>query len=136
MMRRSALPTFVLAALLTALGPHRVLAQAASPSAATLQPPVTQVNADAFPAAPSRTAAPVDSAGPWAAALTFPAVQPATAPALAPSGGNLGAGKNLAMMGVGAAAVAIGLAVGGTGGDVIAISGGVLGLYGLYRFLQ
>jgi hypothetical protein len=39
-------------------------------------------------------------------------------------------------MGVGAAAVVIGLMIGGNGGTVVALTGGVLGLVGLYRFLR
>jgi hypothetical protein len=49
---------------------------------------------------------------------------------------NLGAGANVALMGVGAAAVVIGLLIGGDGGTLVAISGGVIGLYGLFRFLR
>jgi hypothetical protein len=39
-------------------------------------------------------------------------------------------------MGVGAAAIVIGLLVGGDGGAMISIGGGVLGLYGLFRYLR
>ena len=49
---------------------------------------------------------------------------------------NIGMGSNLALMGVGAAGVVIGLLVGGDGGAAIAIGGGVLGLVGLYRYLR
>lgn len=49
---------------------------------------------------------------------------------------NVGMGSNLALMGVGAAGVVIGLLVGGDGGAAIAIGGGVLGLIGLYRYLR
>lgn len=49
---------------------------------------------------------------------------------------NIGVGSNLALMGVGAAGVVIGLLVGGDGGAAIAIGGGVLGLVGLYRYLR
>lgn len=49
---------------------------------------------------------------------------------------NVGVGSNLALMGVGAAGVVIGLLVGGDGGAAIAIGGGVLGLVGLYRYLR
>jgi len=45
-------------------------------------------------------------------------------------------GSNLAMMGVGAAAVVIGLMVGGDGGTILALGGGVVGLVGLYRYLR
>jgi hypothetical protein len=46
------------------------------------------------------------------------------------------AGSDLAMMGVGGAAVVIGLLIGGDVGTVVAISGGVFGLIGLYRYLR
>jgi len=49
---------------------------------------------------------------------------------------HLGAGSNLAMMGVGAAGIVIGLLIGGDGGTIIALGGGVIGLVGLYRYLR
>jgi hypothetical protein len=49
---------------------------------------------------------------------------------------HVGAGSNVALMGVGAAAVVIGLLVGGDGGAMISIGGGVVGLYGLFRYLR
>lgn len=48
----------------------------------------------------------------------------------------VGLGSNLALMGVGAAAVVIGLMVGGNGGTILALGGAVVGLVGLYRYLQ
>ena len=50
--------------------------------------------------------------------------------------GGAGAGPNVALMGVGAAAVVVGLMIGGDGGTIVAITGGVIGLVGLYRFLK
>lgn len=52
------------------------------------------------------------------------------------SDSHLGAGPNVAMMGVGVAGVVIGSMVGGDGGAAIAIGGGVLGLIGLFRYLR
>jgi hypothetical protein len=49
---------------------------------------------------------------------------------------SLGVGPNVAMMGVGAAAVAVGLLIGGDSGTLIAVGGGVIGLIGFYRFLR
>ena len=43
---------------------------------------------------------------------------------------------NVVMMGVGAAAVGLGLIIGGGGGTIIAVTGGVMGLVGLYRYLR
>ena len=45
-------------------------------------------------------------------------------------------GSDLALMGVGGAAVVVGLLVGGDAGAAVAIGGGVVGLIGLYRYLQ
>ncbi len=61
----------------------------------------------------------------------------ATAPDLdAAQNRNVGMGPNLALMGVGAAGVVIGLLIGGDGGTALAIGGGVLGLVGFYRYLR
>jgi hypothetical protein len=51
-------------------------------------------------------------------------------------GPHMGAGSNLALMGVGAAALVVGLLIGGSGGYIIAVGGGVVGLVGLYRYLK
>jgi len=56
-----------------------------------------------------------------------------TAPA-ARSGAGLG--QNEAMMIVGGAAILVGAIVGGDAGDVFMIGGAVVGLYGLYKYLQ
>jgi hypothetical protein len=52
------------------------------------------------------------------------------------SDAQVGAGANVAMMGVGLAAIVVGSLVGGDGGTIIAIGGGVIGLFGLYRYLR
>ncbi len=60
-----------------------------------------------------------------------------SAPVLPPQGGrHMGAGSNVALMGAGAAAVIVGLMIGGNGGTLVAISGGVIGLVGLFRFIR
>lgn len=46
------------------------------------------------------------------------------------------AGHDVGMMGVGAAGIAVGLIIGGKGGSIIALSGGVIGLVGLFRYLR
>ena len=48
----------------------------------------------------------------------------------------LGAGRNVAMLVVGGAALIIGAIIGGTPGVLIAVGGAVIGLYGLYNFVQ
>lgn len=46
------------------------------------------------------------------------------------------AGSNVAMMGVGVAAIVVGSLIGGDSGTIIAVGGGVIGLIGLYRYLR
>ncbi len=48
----------------------------------------------------------------------------------------LGAGRNVAMMVVGGAALIVGAVIGGTAGVLIAVTGAAIGLYGLYNFVQ
>jgi hypothetical protein len=48
----------------------------------------------------------------------------------------MGAGKNVALMVVGGAALIIGAVIGGTAGVLIAVAGAAVGLYGLYNFVQ
>lgn len=62
--------------------------------------------------------------------------RPVAADSLYAADRSVGMGSNLALMGVGAAALVVGLMVGGDGGTIIALSGGVLGLVGLYRYLR
>ncbi|MBL0170189.1 MAG: hypothetical protein IPP90_05560 [Gemmatimonadaceae bacterium] len=45
-------------------------------------------------------------------------------------------GPNLALMGVGAAGVVVGLLIGGDGGHAVAVGGAVIGLVGLYRYMR
>ena len=45
-------------------------------------------------------------------------------------------GSNVAMMIVGGAVLIIGAVVGGTAGTLIMVGGGVIGILGLYRYLQ
>jgi len=49
---------------------------------------------------------------------------------------HLGAGANVALMGVGAAAVIVGLMIGGNGGTIVALAGGAVGLLGLFRYIR
>ena len=79
---------------------------------------------------------------------------PATGPRIAPAGfirpvpaslagpprpiegSRSGDNTNVAMMGVGAAVVGLGLIISGEGGTIVALTGGVIGLVGLYRYLR
>ena len=49
---------------------------------------------------------------------------------------HVGAGKNAALMVVGAAGIITGAIVGGGTGAAIAVGGAALGLYGLYNFVK
>ncbi len=49
---------------------------------------------------------------------------------------SMGNGTNVAMMFVGGAGIVVGALVGGDGGYLIAISGAVIGLVGLFRYLR
>jgi len=52
-----------------------------------------------------------------------------------PSAGQ-GVGKNKAMMGVGLAAIVVGIIAGGDIGTLFIVGGGVIGLVGLYHYMQ
>jgi len=71
------------------------------------------------------------------AGINLPVVEglPGAAPVQS-SGAHVGAGSNVAMMGVGAAGIVVGSMIGGPGGTMIAIGGGVIGLIGLFRYLR
>ncbi len=80
------------------------------------------------------------AAGPTVAASTAgirssTASATATAP-VAQQNRSLGAGQNVALMVVGGAALVIGAIIGGTAGVLLAVGGAVVGLYGLYNFVQ
>lgn len=49
---------------------------------------------------------------------------------------SMGNGSNVAMMLVGGAAIVVGSIVGGDSGQIIMISGAVIGLIGLFRYLR
>jgi hypothetical protein len=87
------------------------------------------------PVSPAAAAA-SQQVGPTAAALSVGVhtVIPATA-ATAPRG-SAGLGQSEAMMIVGGAAILVGAIVGGNAGDVFMVGGAVVGLYGLYKYLQ
>jgi hypothetical protein len=80
----------------------------------------------------------VPLAGPRVGSAILVAAREATpaAPSLPPGDGGARVGRNLALVGVGAAAVVAGLLVGGDGGHAVAIGGTVVGLVGLYRYLR
>jgi hypothetical protein len=48
----------------------------------------------------------------------------------------MGAGRNVALMVVGGAAIIVGAIIGETAGLLIAVAGAAIGLYGLFNFIQ
>jgi hypothetical protein len=92
----------------------------------------------ATPIAPKVTATQVEQqqVGPTLAALRVGvrAVVPETT--AAPQRGSAGLGQNEALMIVGGAAILVGAVVGGDAGDIFMIGGAIVGLYGLYKYLQ
>ncbi|HKW46151.1 MAG TPA: hypothetical protein VJN70_01845 [Gemmatimonadaceae bacterium] len=82
------------------------------------------------------TAGALPSVGPTRASLSVAArtnIQPLTSPSAA---GSAGLTQPQALMIVGGAAILVGAIVGDTAGDVFMVGGAVVGLYGLYKYLQ
>src|SRR5688572_8262053 len=96
---------------------------------------IALAQASAHKAAPART-----TAGPTVAASTAgirPSAAASATRAPAPAADTrLGAGRNVALMVVGGAALIIGAVIGGAPGVIIAVIGAAVGLYGLYNFVQ
>jgi hypothetical protein len=94
--------------------------------------PATDVAASApAEAAPATTGPTMDAAS---VAVRAPVTSEARAPYAAPR--RAGYGQPVALMVVGGAALLTGLIIGGGAGTAIAVGGAVVGLYGLYEFLQ
>lgn len=82
-------------------------------------------------AAPARVAGPtLDAARAGVSHQTSPELKVAAAPRRA------GYGQPVALMVVGGAALLTGLIIGDSAGTVIAVGGALVGLYGLYEYLQ
>ena len=92
----------------------------------------------ATPIAPNVTTTQVQQpqVGPTFAALTVGVRNVVPATTQAPPRGSAGLGQNEALMIVGGAAILVGAIVGDTAGDFFMIGGAVVGLYGLYKYLQ
>jgi hypothetical protein len=69
-------------------------------------------------------------------AAHYPVTSEAAAPALLVQRRRAGLGQPMAMMIVGGAAILVGAIIGDTPGTVIMIGGAVIGLIGLYEYLQ
>jgi hypothetical protein len=88
--------------------------------------------------APAPSHAQQAAAGPTVAAsvVGIKRVEAAKTAAAPAADARLGAGRNVALMVVGGAALIIGAVIGGTAGVLIAVTGAAIGLYGLYNFVQ
>jgi hypothetical protein len=87
--------------------------------------------------APAIAQANAVAAGPTVSASAVGIRRSAAEPNAAPAAeARLGAGRNVALMVVGGAALIIGAIIGGTAGVLIAVGGAAVGLYGLYYFVQ
>jgi hypothetical protein len=118
---RSTLP-FVLAMSVASLTARPAHAQTASFAPAPVTAPATA--SAATPAA----------VGPTLEAAQVGVRHTSTAPAPARRHGGLGQAE--ALMIVGGAAVLVGLLIGGGAGGAIAVGGAIIGLVGLYQYLQ
>ena len=98
------------------------------------------LRAQSLSAAPAPQTDPVASApaGPTYSAMSVAALAPATAHArvVSPAARGANLGQDKALMVVGVAALLAGAVIGGTPGTVIMIGGAVVGLVGLYDYLQ
>jgi hypothetical protein len=78
----------------------------------------------------------VPSAGPRLQATSFTYVASADRTGVSAPQDHINAGPNVAMMAVGGAGLVVGLLIGGDSGVLIASTGGVIGLIGLFRYLR
>ena len=87
---------------------------------------------------PADVAAPAHPAGPTMDAASVAVRQPVTSETRAPNAParRAGYGQPVALMVVGGAALLAGLIISGGAGTAIAVGGAVVGLYGLYEYLQ
>jgi len=119
---------FSLAALL--------IACAAPLRAQTISPAPADSAAASAPAAPTdSTAAPAASANVAPVGFHYASHTP-TRSDMSASRANMGLGKARALMFVGAAGILVGAIAGGSGGTVIMLGSAVIGLVGLYEYMQ
>ena len=111
----------------------RIIASIAAAVFAVASPPLTAVAQAPAKAPPAQRA----SAGPTVSASVVGIRRAETEKKVAPAADtHMGAGRNIALMVVGGAALIIGAVIGGTPGVLIAVAGAAIGLYGLYNFVQ
>ena len=112
---------------------NRKLISIAAALAVMTSPAVVAAQAPAAPSANSQR-----SLGPTIAANTAGVRAPTQTRALnaRSADAHMGAGENVALMVVGGAAIIVGAIIGETAGLLIAVAGAVIGLYGLFHFIQ
>jgi hypothetical protein len=103
-----------------------VFAAAPRPADSALVPPADSAVTSARPAGPAADAARVAVTAPTSHELKVSAAAQRRA----------GLGQPVALMVVGGAALLTGLIIGDDAGTVIAVGGALVGLYGLYEYLQ
>ena len=106
--------------------------------ALALHPPVADVAAPASTQATDSSVATAHPAGPTADAARVAVSQPTSheLKVSAAAQRRAGLGQPVALMVVGGAALLTGLIIGDDAGTVIAVGGALVGLYGLYEYLQ
>jgi len=98
---------------------------------------VAQAPAKASTPATTTTSYSAKSVGPTVEATKLGVKQaPNASKAPAAYDAHVGAGRNVALMVVGGAALVVGAVIGGAAGLLIAVAGAAVGLYGLYYFIQ
>ena len=117
--------TFLTLALAGAvLMPSFLFAQQSSDQDIAIGVVAELATAEALPLFGPRVA--LEPFAPWMTAL----------PETSPPQDRVNPGTNIAMMGAGGAGLVVGLLMGGDNGMIIATTGGVVGLVGLYRYLR
>ena len=129
--------TTAVAALALCVSTRTALSQQAIPSPATVSPTAaSQALAPRTP--PADVTAPTRGAGPTVDAARAGVTQESSQELKVSSAAQRrrGLGQPVALMVVGGAALLAGLIIGDDAGTVIAVSGALVGLYGLYEYLQ
>lgn len=128
--------TATVAALALCVSARTALSQQVVTSPASTSPTVSSPSL-APHTPPADVAAPTPSAGPTMdAARVGVTQQTSTELKTAAQARRRGMGQPVALMVVGGAALLTGLIIGGDAGTVIAVGGALVGLYGLYEYLQ
>lgn len=111
-------------------------AQEISPAAAAVAPTSSSISLMALAPTTSAPVANVASSGPTFDAARAGLQAPLATGAAAPGATRIGLGQARAMMIVGGAAILAGAIIGDTPGAFIMVGGAVIGLVGLYEYLQ